>query len=88
MSATPHAQVHVCQRAVLHDLNALNVVGLTEAKRLTAGVIIGQGIHPLNNASVLGAINLRARVISDKLCKSKQKTHHEMRTRIKRVREI
>jgi hypothetical protein len=41
----------------------------TEANKLTAGVIIGQGIHSLNNPSVLGVINLRAPVISFKLHK-------------------
>jgi hypothetical protein len=48
---------------------------LTEGKKITAGVIIvGQGIHSLNNPSVLRAIHLRAYVISDKLHKSMGKT--------------
>jgi hypothetical protein len=33
---------------------------LAEAKKLTPGVIVAQGIHSLHNPSVLAAINLRA----------------------------
>jgi hypothetical protein len=61
---------------------------LAEAKKLTAGIIVAQGIHSINNPSVLGAINLRARVVRERLLKSVRKTRRELRTRIKKVRKI
>jgi hypothetical protein len=61
---------------------------LAEAKKLTAGVIVAQGIHSLNNPSVLGAINLRACVIRERLLKSVRKTRRELRAQIEKVRKI
>jgi hypothetical protein len=61
---------------------------LAEAKKLTSGVIVAQGIHSLNNPSVLGAINLRADVVREKLLKSVRMTRRELRTRIEKVRKI
>jgi hypothetical protein len=61
---------------------------LKEAKKITAGVIVGQGIHSLNNPSVLQAINARAQVSREKLHNSIRKTRNEMRKRIEKVRMI
>jgi hypothetical protein len=61
---------------------------LAEAKKLTAGVIVAQGIHSLNNPSMPGTINLRTHVVRERLLKSVQKKRRELRTQIEKVRKI
>jgi hypothetical protein len=50
------------------------MASLAEAKRKIARVINAQGIHSLNNPTVLGVIKLREQIVIEKLHTNKWKT--------------
>ena len=64
------------------------MAALAEAKRITAGVLVAQGIHSLNNPTVLGLITARDEVAIEKLCTIRWKARAEMRIRIEKVKKI
>ena len=61
---------------------------LAEAKKITAGIMVGVGIHSLNNAAFLAAILAVMDRKAEKLRKEAQKARREMRARIEKVVKI
>ena len=64
------------------------MASLAEAKRVTSGVLVGNGIHSLNNPSVLARVYQKEKERSDKVSDNTKKKWRELLTQISKVHTI
>lgn len=64
------------------------MANLRTAKQITAGILVGQGIHCLNDPRVLGAINLNQAEVNEEQRKKARRARGTMRARIDTIANI
>jgi hypothetical protein len=74
------------KRKLEEGSNALNA--MKQAKKLSSGVMVSQGIHSLDNLDLLEAIRVRKSNKDAKELESKQKTKDELATRIEKMKDV